>query len=183
MIELVGGERIGGDNNKYLIALFKAIQSDWDPPVELSKTEYVNILKAPDSFPYELSGFALLLCSYRGTYGAGYGGEMMARRARNSLLKQKGKLSGVHFQCCDYTDLSFPEGSLIYCDPPYKGMKRRYLTKFDTKSFWEWSQSMAMKGNIVFVSEMEAPEFCSLMWSGDVFSSLKVTRSEKLYSL
>ena len=74
------------------------------------------------------------------------------------MCKQQPNLIGIEFVCGDYRDLEIPSNSLIYCDPPYRGV-RKYVgnVKFDSDIFWEVCRNWSKQGHIVFVSEYEAP--------------------------
>jgi len=55
----------------------------------------------------------------------------------------------------DYKALTFEQGGIIYCDPPYKTTKERYGREFDFNGFYSWCEHQA---NPVFISEYTMPE-------------------------
>lgn len=55
----------------------------------------------------------------------------------------------------DYKALTFEQGGIIYCDPPYKTTKERYGRGFDFDAFYSWCEHQA---NPVFISEYTMPE-------------------------
>lgn len=55
----------------------------------------------------------------------------------------------------DYKALTFEQGGIIYCDPPYKTTKERYGRDFDFDDFYSWCEHQA---NPVFISEYTMPE-------------------------
>ena len=55
----------------------------------------------------------------------------------------------------DYKALTFEQGGIIYCDPPYKSTKERYGREFDFAGFYSWCEHQA---NPVFISEYTMPE-------------------------
>ena len=55
----------------------------------------------------------------------------------------------------DYKALTFEQGGIIYCDPPYKTTKERYDRDFDFDDFYSWCEHQA---NPVFISEYTMPE-------------------------
>jgi len=55
----------------------------------------------------------------------------------------------------DYKVMSIPDGSLVYCDPPYSNTTG-YRDKFNHDEFWEWVRDLSRICN-VFVSEYVAP--------------------------
>ena len=72
MIDKVLNPRIGGDNHFYLIELFKAVQTGWKPPVEVSFSEYQKVKGNKDKYPPEYVGFIGFGCSYSGKWFGGY---------------------------------------------------------------------------------------------------------------
>lgn len=55
----------------------------------------------------------------------------------------------------DYKALTFEQGGIIYCDPPYKSTEERYGRDFDFEDFYSWCEHQA---NPVFISEYTMPE-------------------------
>ena len=55
----------------------------------------------------------------------------------------------------DYKALTFEQGGIIYCDPPYKSTEERYGRDFDFDDFYAWCEHQA---NPVFISEYTMPE-------------------------
>lgn len=153
--------RIGNDINKYLIAMYEALQTGWIPPKEVSEEEYKQIRENKDIAPW-LTGFVGIGCSFSGKWFGGYARDKKVVRnyalnAHNTLLKQLPKIKDVLFISKDYLWYE-PMNSLIYCDPPYANTTTYGIaTKFDSVLFWdtmrEWS-----KDNAVFISEYKAPD-------------------------
>ena len=54
----------------------------------------------------------------------------------------------------DYREVPIPEGSVVYCDPPYSGTND-YGMDFDHDAFWEWARTREFP---VWVSEYSAPD-------------------------
>ena len=153
-------KRIANDNNPYLISLLKAIQDGWEPPENVSREMYKQAM----NYQYDnaLNGFILIGCSYGGGFRDGYArdnaGRNYAKGGKNSLLKQKPKLSGVQFTCYDYRKLYIPEGSVVYCDIPYKGTRHKYYdSKFDYDCFYNWVEQNKHRYRI-FISEYKQNE-------------------------
>lgn len=89
-------KRIANDNNPYLIDLLKAIQNGWIPPDTVTEDMYDKAM----NYEYHdaLNGFILIGCTFGGGFRNGYArstGRNYARESKESLLKQKPKLSGV----------------------------------------------------------------------------------------
>ncbi len=187
IIDKVNGNRIGSDNNYYLISLLWALQDGWYPPKELSEEEYKKIKNIPSYFDPALVGFVGIPCSYAakwfGGYCRGFDSKGFPRNyiieARNNCLKQAPELSGIHFKFLNYIYLDIPDQSIIYCDPPYKGTTK-YSTDFDHAIFWDWVRGKSIEGHDVFVSEYEAPEDFEVLWEKKVYNSLDKNTGGKM---
>lgn len=149
--------RMANDNNPYLIALLKAVQDGWEPPIVVSEEQYRYTMSHLDE-DYALSGFIGIGCSFSGGWKNGYAraidkGHNYPKDAHNSLLRQKPKLGGVTFTSCDYDKAPIPVGAVVYCDPPYKGTTNKYYArKFDYDAFTEWVEANKEKYDI-YISE------------------------------
>ena len=149
--------RMANDNNPYLIALLKAIQDGWEPPIEVSEEQYKYTMSHLDENP-ALSGFIGIGCSHSGGWKNGYARSdkyhaNYAKDAHNSLLKQKPKLNGVLFTYCDYDKIHIPDDAVIYCDPPYLNkIKHYFVNKFDYDAFTKWVETNKNKYDI-YISE------------------------------
>ena len=196
MIDKVDGLRIGGDSNKYLIALWKGLQNNRELTLKISKelfsearTEFNNGTNEKfDDFDLGWFGF---MGGFNGRfYGGGYSGvhgkrDYVDEQIRNTL-KQKELIKGVEFYNCSYSSLPLPDNSIIYCDIPYAGTKE-YDTKdkFNHELFWEWCRKVSAEGHQVFVSEYNAPEDFECIWEKDVKVSIRpdktLNQTEKLF--
>lgn len=139
-----------------MIALLKAIQDGYEPPIEVPEEQYNYTMNHLDEKP-ALSGFIGIGCSFGGGWRVGYAhnnrGDNYAANARNTLLRQKQKLGGVTFTSCNYNKASIPVGAVVYCDPPYKGVGNKYYArKFDYDAFIEWVETNKEKYDI-YISE------------------------------
>lgn len=90
--------RMANDNNPYLIALLKAVQNGWEPPIIVSEEQYRYTMSHLDENPV-LSGFIGIDCSFSGGWHSGYARPInkdhnYPKEAHNSLLRQKPKLGG-----------------------------------------------------------------------------------------
>lgn len=99
----------------------------------------------------------------------------------------KGGIYGIDFACRDYREFTDLKGCVVYCDPPYKGVKRYgNARQFDYNEFWqvmrEWSRN-----NIVIISELSAPDDFVTIWEKEVDRSIKAKEhfraTEKLFML
>lgn len=190
--------KLAYDKNRYVIALYKHLQSNGELPEDVSRELYIDCRShyyAKDGYyPDWYLAAVGFLAGYNGRfYDGGYGGTFKSEEnnrnyyneAKNNLLNQMKSLQDVKFEVSDYKDLQ-PKGALIYADPPYKGTKG-YDTiskKFNHQQFWdkvrEWS-----KDNIVLVSEEQAPEDFDIIWEQEVLrtvnNNISKQATEKLF--
>lgn len=154
--------------------LWFALLRGWDPPTQISEEHFMTM---KGSVPSALRGFIGFSCSFGakwpfGKNGAGgltsgfsrhhdrnsHQGDD-ATHARALLLKKASQMAGVKIEKSDYAALH-PQGSLIYCDPPYEGADAYPgVPKMDFVKFWEtmrrWSGRMLR--NTVVISSYKAP--------------------------
>ncbi len=147
------------DNNKYLIALYNALQQEWIPPDKITKEDYkkAKSLELDDA----LTGFIGIGCSFSGKWFGGFARDNTERNyalnAKRSLLKKIKTMQDVVFASTDYKTLGMSD-SVVYCDPPYKGMTNGYITNiFNHDEFWDIMRKWS-KNNKVIVSEYSAPD-------------------------
>lgn len=188
--------RIAFDGNPYLIDMWLALQTGWQPPENISKELYTEIKdsRSKGYFTNQFIGFVGHNCSFSGDWFAGYAGTGEDRNrcaeAKRHVLKQIDKLEDVDFRFGDYQDIDIFFGAVkntvIYCDPPYyEGFKYRGSKfHFHHKQFWDWCRKMS-KHNIVFVSDYHAPPDFKLLWKKagmvNAHQTGKKTITEKLY--
>ncbi|MFA5758679.1 MAG: DNA adenine methylase [Clostridia bacterium] len=165
----VSGNRIASDNHRYLIALYKAIQSGWIPPNRISEDEYRDIRINSYKYPDHLVGFVGFGCSHSGKWWGGYArakNRIICTESKISILSQRQGLQGIDIRCHNYWELEIPENSIIYCDPPYQGTIG-YKTDFNHSHFWQWAR-LCSRTNKVFVSEYKAPNDFKCIWTKTV---------------
>jgi DNA adenine methylase len=180
--------------------MFKALQEGWSPPSEVSLEDYNAIRRDKLSYADALVGFVGFGCSYGGKFFGGYarGGKRTSGVPRNyadesarRLEKMRPGLCGAHtiFILENYWELFIPNKSLIYCDPPYSNTTKYTGTRdFDTNQFWLWAEQQAKEGHKVLVSEYEAPEHWTCIWSKELTTTMDKNpankkRQEKLFTL
>lgn len=182
------------DVDKYLIYLFIHLKEGGKLPDTMPKELYDELRKAwyacNPNHKYEewLIGCACYLASYNGRdFTAGYakpGYEKTAKgqryrdyyqEAKQNVLKQikKPLFQNIMFGISNYKDLDSLNNYVIYADPPYKSTKQYANSQgFNHSEFWdkmrEWS-----KNNIVFISELEAPDDFECIWQQEVLRSIK----------
>lgn len=160
MLIAMDGNRLASDSCEYIIAMHRAIQNGWLPPVHVTEEEYRYVRENKDENK-ALTGFVGYGCSFGGKFFGGYArinkrGDSPTLQAYRGCLKIKNNIDGVTFTASNYSSLKIPKGSLIYCDPPYFNTTN-YGNNFDTKQFWQWVR-VKSEENIVIVSEYAAPD-------------------------
>lgn len=189
-IDKVDGNRIGADLNKYIISMWKGLQNESIKPIEIPKdlydiarNEYNEGLN--DIFNDFLIGWIGWMASFNGRFfDGGYSGKTKTRDYVNeqirNTLKQIPTIKGIEFIHSSYNELEIPDGSIIYCDPPYQNTKQYITSKnFDHDKFWEWCREMTRKGHSVFISEYNAPDDFQCIWSKEVTNSMNSTITYK----
>jgi len=97
--------------------------------------------------------------------------------AKRNALKQSPKIQSVEFVCASYKDVRVTN-SLIYCDSPYQGTSGYKTGSFDHNEFFQWCRDMKSKGNIIFVSEYNAPDDFEVVWQGEIKTNFSSQRKE-----
>lgn len=192
MIDKVGGNRTGADNNPYLIDMWQKVSGGWLPPENFSECQYNAIKINKGSYPQYLVGYVGFALSYGGKWFGGWCRDKAGKRdyvkeSYNNALKQFPNLIGVKFECSNYNSLNIPENSIIYCDPPYKNTTG-YVGSFDHEQFYNWCRNMVKCGHTIYVSEYNMPDDFICVWEKSVNSSLTSDTGgkksvEKLFTL
>lgn len=192
-LDKVENPRIGNDSNEYLIALLKEMQTQvpFNPP-HISEKDYKDIQSNKNNYPKWLVGYVGFNLSFAAKFFGGYGRDKAGVRnyeneARQNLLAQQPRLSGIKFVWGNYSDFDIPDRSIIYCDPPYCGTTS-YRDSFDYIRFYKWLTNKKSEGHKVFVSEYAMPNDFTCIWEKEVSSNLDVSKKgkrevEKLFEL
>ena len=192
LIENVSGHCIGADNNKYIIALLKYVQNNDLNNIEyIDEEKYMHIKNNKDLYDDYIVGFAGFGLSFGADFFHGFARNKKSsdyfHQALNGLKKQQEKIKHINFIHSDYKDLSIPDNSIIYCDPPYKGSEKYYKQKFNYEEFYEWCIKKHNEGHKVFISEYEMPEnrFKSI-WEKEIILTINnlqqpIKKVEKLF--
>lgn len=115
--------KIGSDNNKYLMSMWKELQRGWIPPSELSEEEYKYIRDNKDNIKEELVAIAGFCATYNAKWFGGYAGVVTTKigTTRNyydesirNIMKQINNLKDVEFIYGDYSIFSNFKNTLIY---------------------------------------------------------------------
>lgn len=180
--------KIGMDNNSYLVRLWQSLRDgEFIPPMKLTEEEYYDMkddfLRNGGKYSKPMLAYAMFCCSYGSKPWGGYArlnerrGEDHIKEAWRNITRQVMNFRNLHetiFEECDYRDTEgivgvdfgsdHEKGMVIYCDPPYKATQG-YMSEFDHTAFWKWVKEMTLKGNTVLVSEYEAPNDFTCIWS------------------
>ena len=168
--------RIAIDNNKYLIALWQHLQENpnYEFPPYPSRAEWDRCKELnPDEYDWYIGLIAIFCSNMAGGFPAGYDKMGLRYNGRiKNCRRDLPLLEDVKFICDDYHSLSNYENYTIYLDPPYANTHKYNYQKFDTNEFWQFARELSMK-NYVFISEQEAPEDFSSIWSLDIKHNIR----------
>lgn len=181
--------KILNDANSEVIALWRALQSGWDPPETLTEEDYRRIkLDFDNPHLRALVGFG---CSFAGKYFGGFArsstGRNFCLEAKRGLLRRIAALRDAEFTCVDFASIQIPEGAVVYADPPYAGTTVAYGSTPPVTDFWptvlKWSERAT-----VYVSEYTCPFPMEPIWQiekrqemGLVHQRAGKTRVEKVW--
>lgn len=153
--------RVGNDIHKELIALLKKLQEGWIPPSTISEDEYNSVRLNKENYPdyyVGLVGFCSTFGSkYFGGYARGFKADGVTPRdipneAIRNIIKQVPLIQDVKLTSKNYLDIDMNtlSGTLIYCDPPYKGVVKYSTGEFDYGQFYDWCRKVAETNILCF---------------------------------
>ena len=185
--------KIGSDNNEYLIDMWNVLQDGWRPPETMTKEMYDDIKNNKDEYGKSLVAIAGFCATYNAKWFGGYAGIVKTKigtlrnyydEAIRNIIRQTLNIMDVEFINEDYTYFTDYKNCLIYCDPPYQGTTKYGSSKdFDYEKFWNWIRGMS-KNNIVLVSEYNAPDDFINVYEKKVTTTLdKNSRKEDIEKL
>ena len=168
--------RFASDNNKYLIALWKELQSNsnFDFPSYPNREDWDRCKNGEEERDWYV-GFVSIFCSnMTGGFPAGYDRYGLRYNGRiNNCKKDLPLVKDIHFNYMDYKDmLERTKNAIIYCDPPYANTHKYNYQKFDTITFWEEVRKSSLY-NYIFISEQKAPEDFIPIWSLDIKHNIR----------
>lgn len=184
-------KRIGYDFNEHVIYAMLDVRDRVNDLPENITEDYYQEIKGSE--PKIFDSWLRFVASFSGKFEAGYARDSKNRKyveeGKRNAIKQSPKIQGVDFIHSDYKDLEI-SNSIIYCDPPYRATTGYSTGSFNHEEFFDWCREMKDKGNIVFVSEYEAPDDFVCVWQGEQKTNFSSTRKkathnavEKLFSL
>ena len=165
--------RVGFDINKDLITLLNYARFNPTLPIAFDDCPdwlYKDVRDNRSSYAEEL----VALVGYMGSYGGRYfdGGYARDKTGKRNIYKERLKnfrqqaplLKDICFHWANYIQIDINEGTLFYCDPPYKGKKMYNNESFNYEEFYDWCKE-ASKHNIVIISECDMPDDFECIWS------------------
>ena len=102
-----------------------------------------------------------------------------ARAARSWRRKFDAMSSAglVTSECLPYWHVLPPEGSVVYCDPPYAGTTGYSSGGFDHDRFYAWCEAQTVP---VFVSEFTAPDHWRVVFEKEQARSIRSNDGSKM---
>lgn len=193
-IDKVSGNRMASDSHFELIEMWKAIQSGWEYPDTITEADYNNIRYG--DYPAHLKGYVGFNASFSGKWWGGMARytspankvQHFDKEAHRFVTRQLPYIKGIEFYHGSYdTFSSYPDSSIIYCDPPYRNTTK-YSKSLDYEHFYQWCRDMKAKGHTVFVSEYNMPDDFTCVWEKPVTVNIsnqtKANKAiERLYTL
>ena len=169
-------ERIGYDLNEHAImAMIDIRDCAKDLPDSVTEQEYKDMKGLPAA---SVTSWVRFVCSFGGKLDAGYaryGSRNFAQEGKNNAVRQQPKIQGVEFIHGCYQGLDVTN-ALIYCDPPYANTASYKTGDFNHEEFFDWCRIQSKKGNVVFVSEYNAPDDFVEVWQGEIKTNFASTR-------
>lgn len=175
-------ERIGYDLNEHAImAMIDIRDRAVELPDSVTEQEYNDMKGLPAA---SVTSWVRFGASFGGKFEGGFArgknnsGESRnyTRETKRNALKQQPLLQGIQFIRGCYQDLDVTN-ALIYCDPPYANTSGYKTGDFDSEAFFDWCRAQAAKGNVVFVSEYNAPDDFVCLWQGEIKTNFASSRT------
>lgn len=188
-------EKIGYDNNEYLIELLSYVSKNGmkDLPRLITREHYSDVRSSFNNkdgrYEKYYIGYIGFVASYNGRFfDGGYSGHEVMEKGKEiprdfirqtiqNLESQIGSIDDVTFIYSDFNDLKDLNNTLIYCDPPYKDTKQYMTSKdFPYEKFYDWCREMS-KNNIVLISEYNMPDDFECIWEKSLKTNMMDTQN------
>ena len=168
----------------------KLTTTDWKPPTTIEKPFYAKVReswhKNDGAFDDATIGWVGFMASWNGRFfDGGYsshnaGGRDYINENIRNTMRQIDDLKGVEWQSCSFENITMPNGSLVYYDPPYRGTSSYATAKgFDHNRFYDWARQMKRDGHTVFISEYDMPGDFKIVWQKQITNSVNLTKTYK----
>lgn len=174
-------KRIGCDFNEHVIYAMCDIRDRAEDLPESITEEYYKEIRGNE--PKVFDSWLRFVASFGAKFDGGYarrkgsGITTFVAPAKRNALKQSPKIQGVELIHSDYKYLDI-NNAIIYCDSPYQSATGYKTGSFDHAEFFDWCRTMRDRGNIVFVSEYDAPEDFTCVWQGEQKTNFASTRKK-----
>jgi DNA adenine methylase len=174
------------DINEDLILLYKYLQKNNLPKnINISRKKYQELKDSSEHSP--LRAISGIIYSYGGGWYNGYCPGTANRSYVDEGLRSLNDMIPL-IRACKFFNKTYaefdPKGIVIYCDPPYQNSSQKYSSDFDSNTFWNTMRKWS-KNNIVFISELKAPNDFKCIWSNKYISKINdggsSERIEKLF--
>lgn len=185
--------KIGYDADKYAIAVLQGLRDGKVPPMEVSRDLYMDVKNNREKYDDFTIGYVGYQVSFGGKFFGGYA-KRDDNKSRGDIysykhcMKQAPLLEGIEFAVSDFRRIEVPRNSVVYCDPPYRGVTEyKHLEEFPYEEFYDWCREIG-KHSTVFVSEYWMPDDFKQVWQKNVKVTLEATqdgigRTERLYRI
>lgn len=117
-----------------------------------------------------LAAYYLFGFSYGGDFHGGFIDPKHAGHPKNGIARKMRWLheggSEVEFHWSSYQDLYIPDGSVVYCDPPYQDRKKHhdFDEEFNYREFWQWVRRLSTRC-VCVTSCFECPDDFETVYS------------------
>jgi site-specific DNA-adenine methylase len=182
------------DLNPAIHHFWMNVQGDWQPDVKVTPAQYKVLRETKDSYSSQ-HVFVGHSCGFGGKYfdlancTQAYLDKRLKASAKTvAQIHSTALFSEVLFDSRDFLDIpDSTHGCVFYLDPPYHGTSKGngypgMFDQFDTQRFWsKVRQLTAGDKNIIFISEVMAPNWATIVWQP--LSRPSYARTEYLYSV
>jgi DNA adenine methylase len=189
------GPRLAADFNPFMVAVLKRLSEGWEPRATITRPEYEALRDHYDANKFKPGFFSedemadIAAIALGASFGSLWFGSwandppdrpgMRWGQGRAAALRDAPGLRGAKFVCASFDKLfevardagyAIPDGSLIYCDPPYRDTtgydgavqqikvgESAGLNEWKPSIFWKWADDLVDQGHTVFVSEYSGP--------------------------
>ena len=164
--DLRPGRVILNDVNRPLVLLWRRVLDegvDWLPADKSEIEANYQYYKHDASDDDPLKAWYGIACSFGGKWFGGVArskGKTDFKPQVRSTARKADALRPCHpeLSCGTYKELPIPDGSVVYCDPPYQGRTKAHrFDTFDYGEFWQWVRDLSSRCT-VFTSCFEFPE-------------------------
>lgn len=104
--------------------------------------------------------------------------DYIQEQIRNTL-SQVDEIRDVRFLSMSYDEVEIPDGSIVYCDIPYRGTKQYETSRnFDYEAFYDWCRRNKDRLQL-FISEYAMPDDFTCIWEKQVTTTINQTNTKR----